>query len=144
MGEQEEDPPVIHDCPVQQTFTEPHALIAFTASSNISPRLLIEKKRIRRNTTGCETGSSLKDGHRDVYGRSPILWKRGGQANAAKQVKGSPSSGLLFNFEESVLKGLLLSIFITRVILEGRIQPINCVEGFKLQLSKLFIPAHNI
>ncbi|KAI6182440.1 hypothetical protein M3Y97_00380400 [Aphelenchoides bicaudatus] len=115
-----EDEAIIDDCPIQNTLTETHALANFSASSNPNPQLLLEKKRIRRNTTGCET-EIRQSGRREVCKGSPVPWSRN-QPNSLKQLNGSSpsSSGLLCNFEESALK--------------GRLQPINSIEGFKLQL----------
>lgn len=118
-NDQETGPILIDDRPIQQTFTETHTLANFSTSS--SPRILMEKKRIRRNTTGCETETTPKQNeYRNVCKGSPVPWN---QPNSLKQLnKTSPSSsGLLCNFEESALK--------------GRLQPINSIEGFKLQLS---------
>jgi hypothetical protein len=124
----DQDKKLIDDRPTQQTCTETHALANFSASS--SPRMLMEKKRIRRNTTGCETETTPRQsGCREACKGSPVPWN---QPNSLKQLNGtSPSSsGLLCNFEESALK--------------GRLQPINSIEGFKLQLSRflLFDPAY--
>jgi len=107
-----EEPIVI---PIQKRpVTEPHSLTAFKASSSQFPNLLLEKKRIRRNTTGSETSNS---GQRNAYKGSPVPWAH----NEAKPQKPlNKKSGLLCNFEESALK--------------GRLEPINQVDGFKIQL----------
>jgi hypothetical protein len=106
----------INECVIPTNISEKKALTDFTASSTSNySQLLLEKKRIRRNTTGSDISS-----RRETYNGSPVPWN---QSKTEKVPIRSPKSGLLCNFEESALK--------------GRLQPINSLDGFKLQMSKI-------